>query len=180
MDAHPVVPGKTTVRIDMLDGLKQGCPLSPLFFILAIDPLLTALSEIPGIDPRCFADDLAVGTNQEENLALALPHIRLWSEISHVRPNMQKTKVITTSPDPPVLSRILPHDWQEVQVTASYVYLGVLIGRSIDVNMVFEAALRKLEGRVAHLMPIQRLFSTGAGELRVRRSFHLVHRRTLA
>lgn len=36
--AHPAVGGKTEVLISMLDGLKQGCPLSTLFFIIALDP----------------------------------------------------------------------------------------------------------------------------------------------
>ena len=39
--AKPIMQGAHEVRIAMLDGLKQGCPVSPLLFIVAIDPLLT-------------------------------------------------------------------------------------------------------------------------------------------
>ncbi len=46
--------------IDIFRGVKQGCPLSPLIFILAYDPLLVALAALPGVKPFAFADDLAM------------------------------------------------------------------------------------------------------------------------
>ena len=158
VQANPMVPGKTEVRIAMQDGLKQGCPLSPLFFILAIDPLLTNLSKMPGIEQKCFADDLAVGTPVTENIALVLPLVDQWSAVSHCYPNTAKTNVITTSPDPPALL-FLPQRWREIQVVDTYVYLGILFGRSVDVNMVYETAMTKLASRVRSHMPIKNMFN---------------------
>lgn len=156
--AHPVVPGKTEVRISMMDGLKQGCPLSPLFFILVIDPLLTLLEKLPNIDPKCFADDLAVGTIKIESILPALACIRRWSGVSGCKPNIDKTKVISTALTDPDLS-FLPASWKGIQVSATYTYLGILFGKSVDVNDVYSKALDKLTGRVASYMPIQKYFS---------------------
>ena len=50
----------STHLINILRGAKQGCPLSPLLFILSYDPLLHALSSIPNISLFGFADDLAI------------------------------------------------------------------------------------------------------------------------
>ena len=39
------------VWIPILRGVKQGCPLSPLLFIIAYDPLIVFLSSVPNVQP---------------------------------------------------------------------------------------------------------------------------------
>ena len=56
--ARPILAEKHNIWIEMADGLKQGCPLSPLFFAIAIDPLLYCLKRIHQVEPLGFADDL--------------------------------------------------------------------------------------------------------------------------
>ena len=157
--AIPAVGAKTRVRIPMLDGLKQGCPLSCLLFILSIDVLLMQVNLVPSVDPRCFADDLAVGFTEWKQLAAVLCLVDEWSLAAGPVPNVAKTKFITTESGLGNYADSLPHAWREVKVVDSYVYLGVLIGASVDVTMVYDAALAKLQSRVANFMRLQSVFS---------------------
>ena len=58
--ARPILAEKHRVWIKMADGLKQGCPLSPVFFAVVMDPLLYCLKQIHQVEPLGFADDLSV------------------------------------------------------------------------------------------------------------------------
>jgi hypothetical protein len=58
--AFPIMRDRHNVKITMNNGLKQGCPLSPIFFLLVLDPLITHLDSLQG-DARAFCDDVAIG-----------------------------------------------------------------------------------------------------------------------
>ena len=160
--AWPALPGKTSMHIRMPDGLKQGCPLSSLLFILAIDPLVSVLSKVPRTDPAAFADDVAVGAEDPASLVPVLLHVDAWSRVCRCMPNVKKTKLVSTSAAPVLISHLLPLHWAKLGYVDSYVYLGVLIGRSIDVTMVYQRAVDKLVERVRSFMPMQRALTISA------------------
>ena len=132
------------------DGLKQGSPLSPLLFIVSVDPLLTEIHRVRTVEPWCFADDLAIGFTQWSSLAPCCTLIDAWSKVAGCMVNLKKTKIITTvsAVDRPPLDSFMPVGWAGVDFADSYVYLGILIGRSVDVISVFEAALEKFRDRI--------------------------------
>ena len=160
--AWPALPGKTSMHIRMPDGLKQGCPLSCLLFILAIDPLVSVLSKVPRTDPAAFADDVAVGAEDPVSLLPVLLHVDAWSRVCRCMPNVKKTKLVSTSAAPVLISHLLPLHWAKLGYVDSYVYLGVLIGRSIDVTMVYQRAVDKLVERARSFMPMQRALTISA------------------
>ena len=157
--AEPSVGGKVDVLIDMIDGLKQGCPMSTLFYILALDPLIEDLSKLPDLDERAFADDTAMGVTKLRALAPAFPLIDCWTEVSRCRANIKKTKILSTSPERVTLDYILPYSWRGVTYADRYVYLGVLMGNSVDATMIMEAALNKFDARLGSYMPARNRFS---------------------
>ena len=75
----PVLGEPTDVWIRILRGIKQGCPLSPLIFVLCMDPLLFFLSSIDDVRPFAFADDLAMYT---EHVLSFLSALSLYTDFS--------------------------------------------------------------------------------------------------
>ena len=157
--ASPALHGKTKCQIRMRDGLKQGCPLSCLLFILTIDPLITLLGRLPRVDPAAFADDVAVGARDPVDIVPALLLVDAWSKVSRVITNHAKTKIISTSAAPVLFTHLAPPHWSALKYTDTYVYLGVLFGRSVDATDVFEAAVEKFERRIGAFMSMQDLHS---------------------
>ncbi len=162
--AKPVMQGKHGVRLAMLDGLKQGCPLSPLLFILSIDPLLTHLEAVQAVEERCFADDLAVGFRDWEDLRPVTELIDYWSEAAGPQVSHSKTNIMSTDDNCPDLCRVLPEGWEGVQCADRYKYLGVMISsaRDFQVAEVFAVAFRKFKDRVSEMMRKKRHFNLGA------------------
>ena len=74
-------------------GIRQGCPLSPLLFITAIEPFLRKLWDLPGMKTvRAYADDIAAVArfNQETVKALEVCFTN-FAEISGMGLNFPKT-----------------------------------------------------------------------------------------
>jgi len=160
--AQPVTGGTHNITIAMLDGLKQGCPLSPLLFILVIDPLLQDLHANASEDHSGFADDVAVGLR---DLARQLPSIvqRLdaFTEASGIRTNPGKSVLIPahTSTPTSLSSLPLPPVWSSLRISHHERYLGTYLGRDVTVHSVWDKALSTIRARVALYMPRKKAFT---------------------
>ena len=157
--ALPILRDSHKVTIDMPNGLKQGCPLSPILFNLGLDPLLSKIAD-NDIDVEAYCDDLGVGTSKWEKFPLVLQDITAFNLASGMRSNPNKCFIITTDESPPDLRTILPDTWSSVRLTDRYKYLGVLMGPGVNINDVFHEAWLKLEHRVASYMPLKSFYNT--------------------
>ena len=89
----------TTNPISIMRGVKQGCPLSPLLFSIAVDPLITQLEQlslgkrVPGggtVSCLSFADDTALVSDDPDKIQTMLDCISRFGELSGLELNPLK------------------------------------------------------------------------------------------
>ena len=93
VQVRPRLGGRSKTSIDIHRGVKQGCPLSPLLFILAYDPLLTRLAAIPGADVFAFADDAVISHPLLTAIPTITKEIDDFGEVSGFGVNTENQKV---------------------------------------------------------------------------------------
>jgi ribonuclease HI len=135
-------------------GVKQGCPLSPLLFVLCFECLLAGVAKLKRLDPHAFADDLAIATRSVTLILASLALLSEFSTFSDLHANVQKTMIVSTLP--PSLKtrkRLDESGWEGIKFAIEAVYLGVLFGRLVSTVDVFRAAFGKFRKRVALFRP---------------------------
>ena len=146
-------------------GVKQGCPLSPLLFILCYDVLHSKLTTLSKLKIRAAADDLALEANNISTIIQAFPILDRFTDASGLGINRDKT-VILSSRDPGarsynlITNKLKKSTWPLVKTVMSHKYLGLLFGRNIQVDDVFAAPFKKTFERVYQLTPSLRRLDT--------------------
>ena len=97
----PILRSHHKTRLTMTNGLKQGCPLSPLLFNLVLDPLLAQLNRVALADERAYCDDLAVGSPFLNQIAKTLPYIDRFNLASGSCSNREKIFLLSTRESTP-------------------------------------------------------------------------------
>ena len=150
VQVSPVFGGEP-VWVRILRGVKQGCPLSPLLFLLSYDPLLHHLSLHPDLKLFAFADDLAITSPTIASIFPALSTINTFSEVSGLGVNKKKSTIVPTSPPcrwPAISDLIRKSPWPDLTISPAATHLGIRIGRDVTLADVWSGAVTKAIDRI--------------------------------
>ena len=133
-----VVMGRSFPGFPMAAGIRQGCPLSPLLFITAMDGLLRAIKRrIPAAQIRAFADDTAVVLQDlKGDLPVLWDIFSQLEQASGLKLNVKKCVLIPLGDRGPLAVKAYLErtgsPWFGVKVAHHGKYLGFEIGPEKD------------------------------------------------
>jgi len=163
--------GITTERFELSRSCRQGDPISPFLFLLAIEPLLLSLkSNLGGVQTRggvakiaAFADDITVFLGEGDNVANTLGIIDRFSEASGLKINIAKSELMSFGSLPQHGTRIQDVNWFKIT--------GVVLGKSAHKGTVeklnYEPAIAKVRNKlnlwkIRHLTVVGRVIAAKA------------------
>jgi hypothetical protein len=156
-----ITGNKTSEPFPVNTGVRQGCILSPMLFLITIDWVMrqttsdkargiqwTLLSHLEDLD---FADDLALLSSRKDHLQAKTERLNKFSTQTGLHISTVKTKVMSinsTNPAPITVNN------KDLDFVEDFTYLGSLISKDNGAKKDIQSRLGKARGAFARLRPI--------------------------
>lgn len=136
------INGHLSNAFSISNGTRQGCPLSPLIFVLALEPCLTHLKNNPNIKGitiakstyklAAFADDILLFlTEPHITLPNLLKDLTFFENLTYLKINFAKSEALNITLPPDIVKQCqtnFPFKWKPSAIK----YLGVYIPTSLS------------------------------------------------
>ncbi|OWZ18704.1 reverse transcriptase [Phytophthora megakarya] len=157
-----LINGKSSRQVMVTRGIRQGCPLAPDLFILALEPFYQKLqkqSDIRGIqlatDNECeelkvggFADDTAAYLLDTTYIPALLDTTKRYGHASGLVINESKTIIIALAAKDIMSFPQLPNDFRYKDAGETSRYLGIQVGNSNTIEQNWELAEERIRKRL--------------------------------
>lgn len=138
---HPTakvkINGTVSEPFEMYNGTRQGCPLSPLLFVLPLEPLQARVRQSPDIrgiqienevhEVAAYADDILFYIiNPGITLPNLLKILKAYGDVANFKINPSKSEILNISVRPQeeqIYKQDFPFIWRDTKLK----YLGVKI-----------------------------------------------------
>ncbi|KAE8904371.1 hypothetical protein PF003_g11658 [Phytophthora fragariae] len=155
--------GSKSRKIAVTSGIRQGCPLAPMLFILALEPLYRRVDNDAGISGVViqsdagrlelrvagYADDTAVYLSSAAEVHRLREITRQFGQASGLQLNEGKTIAIALHKDGPNPETQLPTTMKFQGHGVSARYLGIHVGSGVPAEKSWEAADAQLRTRLS-------------------------------
>ena len=157
------VPERQKVPAEFLTA-RQGCPLSPVLFALALDPFLCHLMRALLSDTliRAYADDMAIVLASRSSLPPVARCFDVLANAAALRVNVAKTEYV---PLYQTTVQQANYDiayciWSNMRVSMGYgKYLGYCVGPQASADLNFKQPMQKFRARAAYWLSLRKLGS---------------------
>ncbi|KAL9953192.1 hypothetical protein ACROYT_G040569 [Oculina patagonica] len=158
-----IVDGNLSEWFPVKSGVRQGCIISPILFLLTIDWIMrtttadrprgiqwTLFSQLEDLE---FADDLAALSTNRHHLQEKTDRLNRFAKQAGLQINTSKSKVmyINATPDVPITADGEPLDFVE-----EFTYLGSLVAKDSAARKDIKERLGKARGAFTRLQPVWR------------------------
>ena len=133
-------------------GLPQGCPLSCLLYIIAVDPLLHFLRKLPGVIATSgFVDDWTIACKGPTTLDEVLTTVEEFERASGQRINHGKSSIIPSRRLSVEEAQRCQQTWNSLQISYHARILGIQYGVDVTLEDQYETAMAKFHLQMSRL-----------------------------
>ena len=150
------INGQVTESILLKSGVRQGCPLSPLLFVLSIEPLANLIREHPEyqgvslpnnaiIKVAMFADDTCFYAKDEKSIQIVKEMTDIYANGSGGKANLDKTEILPIGEIGGKTYEETIADIKVLDPSNPVRLLGIMVGNNVNPREVWMPILGKVD-----------------------------------